>query len=156
MKDGFRGECKVCNNADKRARYYRNREQHIKGVKRWQEANRDRYRDAQRSYKEANKERIQRSNRERHLLKQYGITIRNFELLVHAQFGCCLICNSEEWENLHVDHDHETGAIRGLLCGKCNKAIGLLDEDPNLFQGAERYLRMTKLHEPVWRHDAIS
>lgn len=149
MKDGHRHDCKPCNLTAKRARYAADPAPHVERTKRWQERNLERYRKSQRAYKEANRERIQRQNREAHLLKQYGITIRDFELFVQAQSGRCLICQREEGESLHVDHDHETGAVRGLLCGKCNKAIGLLDEDPALFRAAERYLRATKLREWV-------
>ena len=43
-------------------------------------------------------------------------------------------------EYLHIDHNKETGEIRGLLCGKCNKAIGLMDEKPENFMSAIKYV----------------
>jgi hypothetical protein len=63
-----------------------------------------------------------------------------FEALVLAQLGMCRICGTSEGVELHVDHDHRTKKVRGLLCGKCNKAIGLLNDDPDLLMAAKLYL----------------
>jgi hypothetical protein len=59
------------------------------------------------------------------------------------QFGGCAICGRPEPEDgsLHVDHDHETGAVRGLLCFPCNQAIGAFEEQLDLLSAALRYLR---------------
>jgi hypothetical protein len=58
------------------------------------------------------------------------------------QGGVCAICGEPrpEERTLHVDHDHETGLIRGLLCFRCNQAIGSLQEDHDIFQKAADYL----------------
>jgi len=70
-------------------------------------------------------------------LAKYGITAEQYEEMNRLQGGRCLICGQAERgtrrgipKTLAVDHDHDTGEIRGLLCSKCNTAIGLLDDDP--------------------------
>ena len=64
----------------------------------------------------------------------YGISIEEYNILEKK----CGICGQED--NLHIDHDHATSIVRGLLCGKCNKAIGLLLEDSEIVLKAFKYL----------------
>lgn len=66
-----------------------------------------------------------------HLQRTYGITVDDYNIMFAFQEGKCLGCNKHQSElksALHVDHDHETGKIRGLLCKKCNTAIGLMKD----------------------------
>jgi hypothetical protein len=84
-------------------------------------------------------------NRQRswHLSRKYGITLERFEEMLEEQGGACAICRTDDpggsgtW---HVDHDHETGRVRGLLCVRCNVAIGLLHDDLNLLRQAISYI----------------
>lgn len=79
----------------------------------------------------------------RHALKKYGITPGDYDQLLAEQDGVCAICaqpESIEGRVLAVDHDHQSGAVRGLLCGRCNRAIGLLLDDPELLTRAANYL----------------
>jgi hypothetical protein len=59
----------------------------------------------------------------------------------------CVICGSEE--NLVVDHDHSTGAIRGMLCNHCNRGLGHFRDDPVLLEFAAQYLYASK-DAPEW------
>lgn len=70
----------------------------------------------------------------------YGITLDDYEALLTAQGGVCAICRQPSVKNLHVDHDHATDAIRGLLCANCNTALGLLADDPARLLDAVAYL----------------
>lgn len=70
----------------------------------------------------------------------YGIDIVEYERLFDLQGGVCAICNLGVMGNLSVDHDHETGEVRGLLCDKCNEGIGCLKEDPGILLKAVEYL----------------
>jgi hypothetical protein len=74
---------------------------------------------------------------------KYGITADNFKQMFETQQGKCAICNEEPKtkRGLHVDHDHETGKVRGLLCHGCNVALGSFKEDVTLLNKAIEYLR---------------
>ena len=83
---------------------------------------------------------ISESQRIRHLKVKYGISIDDYNALLIKQAGKCGICKKEKDETLCVDHDHETGVVRGLLCTSCNKAIGLLGDTRESLQSALDYL----------------
>src|SRR6185503_3329992 len=67
-----------------------------------------------------------------HLRFHYQITIDDYKALLVKQGGKCAICfrdkGNARGHRLYIDHDHETGLIRGLLCSRCNSAIGYFDE----------------------------
>ncbi len=80
---------------------------------------------------------------------QFNITFYQYEGLLAAGNGVCWICHQPETtkkprskyaDSLHVDHCHETGVIRGLLCGKCNTGIGSFKHDIERLQAATKYL----------------
>ncbi len=93
-------------------------------------------------------ERLRRSNPEIKLkyenwrLKaRYGITLEQYEAMFIAQQGRCAICNREDSNRLHVDHNHTSGKVRSLLCGSCNRGIGMFAEDVKLLEKAIKYLK---------------
>lgn len=73
----------------------------------------------------------------------YGISLEDYNKLFAEQNGCCKICKTHQNEfkkKLHVDHNHKTGEVRGLLCHNCNLAIGRLKEDPAIVKSVLEYL----------------
>lgn len=98
-------------------------------------------RAAQRRYnhKESTKLRV----RDRNLILRYGITLAEYTKMMEERNGCCDICGKKE-NKLHVDHDHNTGIVRGLLCGNCNRAIGLLKDRIEVAQKVITYLDVHK------------
>lgn len=77
------------------------------------------------------------------LERNYGITLAEYNEMLDDQGGGCFICGrtaAEEGKRLGVDHDHDTGEVRGLLCQNCNTAIGFLQDDPALLRSAADYL----------------
>jgi CRISPR/Cas system-associated protein Cas10 (large subunit of type III CRISPR-Cas system) len=81
--------------------------------------------------------------RAKELKKKYGITMEQYDEMLVAQHHGCKICGvspEEHGKNLAVDHCHDTGQIRGLLCSYCNTAIGLFKEDLANFRKAMQYL----------------
>jgi hypothetical protein len=89
--------------------------------------------------------------RRKYKLRQYGLSIEQYDALYMAQRGLCAACGvyKDPWEPtgvanrakcLVVDHDHSTGRIRGLLCTQCNIAIGQMRDDPSIMRAAAAYL----------------
>lgn len=80
----------------------------------------------------------------RYFLKYtYGVTPEQVDRMEIQQGGVCAICEgppSGPGQRLHVDHDHVSGAVRGLLCSKCNTAIGLMADDPARIQAVLNYV----------------
>lgn len=84
-------------------------------------------------------EKARRSN-----LRRYGLTTNDYEDLYSLQNGLCAICGNPQLnrkKHLSVDHDHETGIVRGLLCEKCNWALGWFGDCPSRILNAIRYLQ---------------
>lgn len=140
MKDGYRHNCKTCHANQHKDWYLRNRTDEIERVRKWQQSNPEKVNASHRRRRERDPEKERRRNRAGHLRRKYGLTQSLFEALVLAQLGKCAVCGRLTAPDLHVDHDHRTKKVRGLLCGKCNKAIGLLNDDPELLTAAKLYL----------------
>jgi Recombination endonuclease VII len=81
----------------------------------------------------------------RHTLAVYGLTPASYDELLAVQGGGCAICGKPpaEGKHLHVDHDHKTAQVRGLLCRSCNRAIGFLEDDRELIERAADYVAGT-------------
>lgn len=121
-KDGRMARCKSCKTESYRA---------------WRRANPDA--DKHRYW--SNRE----SERERHLIRKYGVSLSRYAELLQAQGGCCAICLRPEPEDrmLDVDHDHLTGKVRGLLCTSCNRVLGHAYDSPSRLRAAADYLERT-------------
>lgn len=74
---------------------------------------------------------------------RYGITIDDYNRLFEEQLGSCKICKRHQSlfkKALHVDHNHETGKVRGLLCHSCNAGLGRFKENPVIIAAALEYV----------------
>jgi hypothetical protein len=140
MKDGYRNDCKACNLAAKHERYGKNRQAAIARVQKWREDNPERYAEYQASYRTRPERKL--ADRAGHLKRKFGLTLEQYDEMLAAQEGGCAICSDppEEGKTLHIDHDHATGLVRGLLCQRCNHALGLFREDDSLLQEAAAYV----------------
>ena len=105
-----------------------------------------------RRWREKNKERINAQQRARYdpakwrndyLKRTFGITQSDYEEMLALQGSRCAICGRapDEAKALHIDHCHDSGKIRALLCGSCNRMLGLAKDSPEILEGAARYLR---------------
>jgi hypothetical protein len=89
-----------------------------------------------------------RSSRYRHVARRYGLSPEQYDRLVIAQAGRCAACGepppatgTPTQRYLHVDHDHDTGRVRGLLCHPCNLTLGYARDDPDRLRRLIDYLR---------------
>jgi hypothetical protein len=83
--------------------------------------------DARRRYNE-DPSGWQRARRKHRLLRQFGITVEQYDEMLAAQGGKCALCgSSDDGKLLAVDHDHATGVVRALLCGMCNMTLGAIE-----------------------------
>ena len=131
---GRRSGCRLCLNAKKREWQRQNPEKAV-AIRR-----RHYYSDHQRQLARATAwSRANPTSRlATHLMRAYGITLPQYQEMLDMQGGGCAACGNPETavdgrtgrvRRLHVDHDHATGAVRGLLCTNCNLALGYLKDD---------------------------
>jgi hypothetical protein len=74
-------------------------------------------------------------------LKKYLVKPAEYELMFSMQNGVCAICNQKSVHKLAVDHNHETGEVRGLLCKQCNVGLGMFKEEIRWLENAIQYIR---------------
>lgn len=103
--------------------------------------NREKLKKASLDWKKNNKERNAKTKRIYVLKNKYGISEEEYSRLHELQNGKCAVCGKELDHNLCVDHDHKTGKIRGLLCDKCNLALGNVDDNLEILLKLIEYLR---------------
>jgi len=130
--DGLQGKCKMCTKVS---------------AYEWRDANPHKAKAAEQKYRSTTEYRTyQREFKRKEVLAKYGITQADYDQKLADQAGGCAICGSVEADSLgrrmYLDHDHQTGKARGLLCGKCNFGIGSLQDDPNLLRAAADYLEV--------------
>src|SRR5439155_14116970 len=145
MRDGHRNDCKACNLAAKAKRYRANPQCDRERVRRWQRENPERVR----AWREAAKAdgRRARNDRNSYLKRKYGITLEDYDRMLAEQVGVCAICGRQPTKgiSLHVDHHHGSSAIRGLLCFRCNNAVGDFGDDPNALRRAADYIERAEV-----------
>jgi len=126
-----------------RKKYYKtHRNQMLEKNKQYREKNRDKIALREKKYYEQNKEKITLYYREYKCKKKYGITLEEKNQMLLEQDGKCLGCNKNliNPKDCHLDHDHNTKKIRGILCGNCNKVLGLASDNPKTLTTLARYV----------------
>lgn len=119
----------------------------IAAQKRWNARNWEKIRDIRRRYERLPEQKALKHIRDRRkLLKRYNLTVEQFDAMYEAQERRCGVC-AYEFDRTkqgqfypHIDHDHATGIVRGLLCSRCNTALGLLRDNPAILTLARLYL----------------
>ena len=123
-------------------RYIEHKEQHKEYMHRYYEIHKQEIKENGVKYRRDNKEKIKKFKKIGWYKSKYGLNKEEYENLLKRQDNKCAICGKEFNESNvpHVDHDHKTGKIRGFLCNNCNTGIGMLCEDPKLFDKAKEYI----------------
>lgn len=129
--------CEVCMKAVALKSYYKNKDKPSNVERRKQyNATIDRRRNEKRR---KNDPLYKYSQKNWYLNRNYGITINQFEDMYKNQNGKCAVCGIKE--ATHVDHNHDTGAVRQLLCNTCNSSIGMAQESFELLDRLSAYLK---------------
>lgn len=135
------------------ARYYRLHKEELKTRRlTWYQKNKERHRANGRRYYAANRERIsERRKRLYHadpdrqyfriVKRVFGLTEEDYLVLQEAQNNSCAICKKPFTTKPHVDHNHSTGIVRGLLCRACNSMLGFAGDNQETLRVAIDYLR---------------
>ena len=84
-----------------------------------------------------NPKKVQAHNRQHHLKRKFGLTLDQYDQMFESQNGVCGICGKPDitGKYLYVDHNHETGKVRGLLCHRCNCGLGYFEDWVQEFRG---------------------
>lgn len=127
-------KCQDCLNQDVRERRKANPETYRAINKRWRSKNRE-------SHCKAKRDHYHQKGWHQKLKREYGITLEEFCCMEEEQGNKCAICGLVSEKRMCVDHDHETGTVRGLLCPACNKMIGMSKDNPSVLERAAEYLR---------------
>jgi uncharacterized protein YlaI len=110
--DGLQARCKICHNIVTKDYNYRNKKKRNLYSKKY------------------------------NIEKTYGISFSEYESLIKFQNSKCAICDKDlqDGKQTHVDHDHKTNAIRGILCSKCNTGLGLFNDSTDILKSAIMYI----------------
>jgi len=130
-----RGECRSC---EREAMKKRDPVKLAAAARKWSKENPEKRNAIKRAWYAKNKSRYNIKRRE----KSYGMVPGQFEEMLSNQKGLCAICNDALIEP-HVDHCHETGMVRGLLCNNCNSGLGFFQESFSMVIRAASYLHKT-------------
>ena len=109
---------------------------------------REKHRAAVRSWYSRNKE-YAKSRQRKYQLQKYNLTEQAYKDLLTEQKESCALCGTKQptgkWKVFAVDHCHDTGNVRGLLCNECNRGMGLLKDSSELLRKAADYLDQHKI-----------
>ena len=114
----------------------------LEKARRYSLANKEQLTKYQKKYREANKD----NNYFQRILKKFGVSREDFFSLFNTQNGLCAICSvpfsidKDTAKNVCVDHNHETGEVRGLLCRYCNSVLGFSKDSISILDKAKNYL----------------
>jgi hypothetical protein len=131
--------CRNCYNEKRREEYKDNPTKKKNAVKKYYSRNRQKCLAKRIEYQQQNKPAV----RNRQLIRKFSITLEEYNRKLRDQDGKCAICGTQNGSNgrsLAVDHDHQTGRIRKLLCDRCNRGLGFFDHNPKLLEFAKDYL----------------
>lgn len=145
-KDGRTSRCKSCSNTYKREHAKTNASKLNEYGRLWRSTNKKKSSEYSKKWRSKNPEKVKEQDRRHHLRTEYGLTPDQYDEMVSNQGGRCLVCleipmGKRGYSTLHVDHCHLTGRVRGLLCGRCNTALGSLRESEEITQNLVWYIQ---------------
>lgn len=133
-------KCKTCKETKPAQAFYKNNE----NSDRLASSCRDCAREADKKWRAKNPEKVIAYNIKNRLRIKFNLSVEDYDSMLKKQKGVCAICKKSCKSNrqLAVDHCHKTGKIRGLLCMKCNNALGGFEDNTQLLTRAIAYLKV--------------
>ncbi len=132
--------CRPCRRTQRQAEYRANPAPRKAAAKAWYHSNRDLAKKRHDEWRKKNPT----AHRKSYYRKVYGITPEERVAQISVQGAACAICKRSFSEmpdrHVHVDHDHKTGQVRGILCHWCNTRLGVLESDENWLMAVREYL----------------
>jgi len=128
---GITSQCKKCHSQNLKRYYRTHRAKFVEKARKWRKANPEKHKNSQ-----------AKSDWKKQGIK---INLEGYNQLFVEQKGCCAICGKSQKEfkrRFCVDHNHETGQVRGLLCAKCNHILGIVNDSRIQLQKASKYLHV--------------
>lgn len=135
------GRCKPCAIIGAKKWEMANPKRRKEKHKEWREKNSEKCAVYQKTWRKANQDRLRKYAKKK-TLWLYELTVAEYEAMFAKQNGLCKICRKEK--ATAVDHCHETGKIRGLLCLACNKGLGFFRDNPVVLQNAIDHLKSAR------------
>lgn len=132
--------CQSCRKEMRSEAYRKNEEKERASNRVWRKAHPDKMREYSRKNRALHGHRHRTLDRVSKLRRVYGISEHDFDALREAQRDRCAICNDVFEKRPRVDHCHKTNKVRGLLCGRCNRGIGMFGDSPVKCREAANYL----------------
>ena len=135
---GVISACKTCREKVSRIYYENNTEEIIDKACKYQKDNAQKTTTDHRAWRVANRQKTKAYS----LKNKYNLSLEVYESMILSQNGVCLICGNgpSHGKPLVVDHNHETGEVRGLLCTYCNLGLGMFKDSKELLTAALEYL----------------
>ena len=121
--------------------YQLNKEKFAAKSKAWREANPERAKENRKRNYELNKEANLQYAKEFNLKRKFNLTLTQYKELLQKQNNVCAICGGTCTKSLAVDHNHNTGKVRGLLCNNCNRGLGHFKDSIKNLTTAINYLK---------------
>jgi len=140
--------CKPCRILKVKEYYNENKEEKKKYIAAWAKRNPEKTKAYQAKARTSYPERFKDYSARHRMKVRYGITLEKYKQMYEDQSGLCFICHQPEsvlnrngtTKRLALDHCHETGRVRKLLCDNCNKGLGVFQDNPDRLRAAAKYL----------------
>lgn len=124
-----------------RKAYAKNREKKVQRVVQWAKDNPEKYNARMKKWRAENRERINSQQRANRYVREYGITMETRDKMLADQGGCAIChCTEPDSRGWAVDHCHEGGQVRGILCHPCNLILGYAKDNTTVLKNAIHYL----------------
>jgi len=164
-RDGLHSRCKPCRSKANSEWNKSDKDRTKKRMSAWRRGNKEKIKEYNNNYKNLNKDRlmmkakewinknpdrIKEINIKEKMSTRYGITPSDYAKILISQGGVCAICGIDtpgRCGRFHIDHCHDTGVVRGLLCSRCNMGIGQLRDSVEIMLSAIRYLESNRAME---------